>query len=45
MNIKKLSKQIFKEIVKDYENEKMIQNKGYLQKTTAQEILGGKDNV
>jgi len=45
MNIKKYTEQMFNEIVKEYENEKMIKNKGYIQKTTAYEILGGVDNV
>lgn len=45
MNIKKYTEEIFQEIVRDYENEKMIQNKGILKKTTAYKILGGKKNV
>ena len=45
MNIQKIVDKMFNEIVKDYENEKMIQNGGYTNKTTAQEFLGGKKNV
>lgn len=42
MNIEKIINEMFQDIIEDYENEKMIQNKGYIKKTTAQEILGGK---
>lgn len=45
MNIKQIAQQMFEDIKKDYENEKMIQYGGYIQKTTAQEFLGGKKNV
>ena len=45
MNIKNLVNEMFIEIVKDYENEKMIENKGCIQRTTACEFLGGRQNV
>lgn len=45
MNIEKLAKQMFNEIVKDYENEKMIENRGYVQRTTSAQFLGGIKNV
>lgn len=45
MNLEQYVKQMFEEIVKEYENEKMIKNGGLIQKTTAYEILGGVDNV
>lgn len=35
MNIKKIVEELFEEIVKDYENEKMVQNGGIVKKTTA----------
>lgn len=41
---KKIVDKMFKEIVYDYENEKMIQNGGVLRKTTANEFLGGLKN-
>lgn len=39
MNKKELAKKMFQEIVKDYENEKMIENKGFVQRTTTEEFL------
>lgn len=45
MNIEKYVDKVFSEIVKDYENEKMIQDGGCLKKTTANEFLGGLKNV
>lgn len=45
MNIKKIVEEMFGEIVKDYENENMIKNGGYVKKTTACEIVGGKEDV
>lgn len=45
MNYKSLVNEMFKEIVEDYENEKMIQCGGCVKRTTAQEFLGGLDNV
>lgn len=38
MNIEKIINELFGEIKKDYENEKMIENKGYKEKTTAKEF-------
>ena len=45
MNIKNFTNKMFKEIVQEYENEKMIQEGGCLKKTTAYEFLGGIKNV
>ena len=45
MNIEKFANKIFEEIVYEYENKKMIQNKGFVQRTTAKEFLGGLKNV
>ena len=39
MNIKKIIEEMFGEIVEDYENEKMIKNKGFVKKQKANEIL------
>lgn len=45
MNIKNLVDEMFDEIVKEYENDKMIENGGFLKRTTAHEFLGGVKNV
>lgn len=45
MNLKKFTEQIFNEIVKEYESEKMIENRGYVQRTTSAQFLGGIKNV
>ncbi|MBO5180188.1 MAG: hypothetical protein J6B87_07590 [Clostridia bacterium] len=36
---KQIAQQLFKEIVQDYENEKMIKNGGFVQRTTSSEFL------
>lgn len=45
MNIEKLVTKMFNEMVRDYENKKLVQNKSIVKRTTASEILGGKKNV
>lgn len=36
---KQIAEKLFKEIVQDYENEKMIKNGGFVQRTTSSEFL------
>lgn len=36
---KQIAEELFKEIVQDYENEKMIKNGGFVQRTTSSEFL------
>lgn len=38
MNIKKIVEEMFGDLVDDYENEKMIQNRGIVKKTIARDI-------
>ena len=45
MNAEIIVKKMFKEIVNEYEKEKMIQNGGFVQRTTVSEFLGGLKNV
>lgn len=45
MDLEKYVEKLFKEMVYEYENKKMIQDKGIIKKTTASEFLGGLDNV
>lgn len=45
MNIKNLVDEMFNEIKQNYENEKMIQEGGFIKKTTARDFLGGLNNV
>ena len=42
---KKIADKIIKELIQNYENEKMIQNGGYIKKIKAKEIIGGLKNV
>lgn len=39
MDIKQIAEEMFNDIVRDYENEKMIKNKGFVCKTTSSEFL------
>ena len=39
MNIEKIVEEMFGDITKEYENEKMIKNKGIVKKTTAKVFL------
>lgn len=39
MEAKIIARQMFKEIVEEYENEKMIKQGGFIKKTTPREIL------
>lgn len=36
---KQIAQELFKEIVQEYENEKMIKNGGFVQRTTSSEFL------
>ena len=38
-NSKQIAQKLFREIVEEYENEKMIKNNGFIQKTTIKEYL------
>lgn len=45
MNIRSFADEIIEEIIKEYENEKMIENGGFVQRTTTAEFLGGLKHV
>lgn len=38
-NSKQIAQKLFKEIVIDYENEKMLKNRGFVQRTTSIDFL------
>lgn len=40
--IKQMAQQLFKEIVEEYENEKMLKNGGFVQRTTSSQFLANR---
>lgn len=42
MNIKKIIEEMFGEAIEEYENEKMIKNRGIVKRTTAKDILNNR---